>query len=121
MKLFFSHYRHTDYETELYEPLRKSALSGTHELILPHEHGSVVKTKDEIKNADVLFAEVSHSATGIGIEIGWADAFGKPIVCLYKRGVKPSNSLQFVTHEFIEYESSDDLVTKIEAYLATRV
>lgn len=121
MKLFFSHYRHAEYEQELYAPLRASALNQQHEIILPHEHGAVVNTKAAIKDADIVFAEVSNSATGVGIEIGWADAFGKPIVCLYKQGTKPSSSLQFVTKDFIEYAGSSDLVEKVISEVAKRV
>ncbi len=118
MKIFFAHYRHADYEKDLYEPLRASVLSTEHEIILPHEHGSVIKTKDVIRSADVVFAEVSYSATGVGIELGWADAFGKPIVCLYKKGTKPSGSLQFLTSEILEYENGDDLVGKVALAIA---
>jgi len=120
MKLFFSHYRHAHYEVELYAPLRSSALSSAHELILPHEHGSIVSTKEAVRSADILFAEVTTSATGIGIEIGWADAAGVPVVCVFKKDAKPSDSLQFITKDFIEYADSADLIAKIEAYLAAR-
>lgn len=121
MVIFLSHYRHTDYEQELYAPLRDSEICKNHEVIMPHAHGSVVNTKDDVLRADLVLAEVSHSATGVGIEIGWADAAGKRIVCMFKSGVKPSNSLQFVTKDFIEYESATDMVQKLSAFLAAHV
>jgi len=121
MKIFLSHYRHTEYETELYAPLRESPLASEHDIIMPHEHGSVVSTKEMVESADLVLAEVSRSATGVGIEIGWANALEKPIICIFKSGVKPSNSLQFVTKDFIEYEGTADMIAKITACLKARV
>lgn len=118
MKIFISHYRHTDYEQELYAPLRASALITKHEFILPHMHGEFVYTKEDVRTCDIVFAEVSQSVTGVGIEIGWANAYGKPVVCMVKSGKKLSNSLQFITKDFIEYTDSTDLIVKMEAFLA---
>lgn len=40
-------------------------------------------TKDIIKTCDLMIAEVSLPATGLGIELGWAKAFKVPILCMY--------------------------------------
>lgn len=118
MKIYFCHYRHYDYENELYKPLRDSVLNSQHDIHFPHENGAKMKTKDIIASSDIVFAEVSHSATGVGIEIGWAEAAGKRIVCLYKEGTEPSTSLRYVTDEFIEYTDAADLVSKVGALLS---
>lgn len=101
----------------MYEPLKASRLIEKHEFFFPHDGDKEKKTKHEIKEADVVFAEVSLPGTGLGIELGWADAFDKKIVCLSKKGAHLSNSLKFVTKTFIEYEDSHDLVEKISEYL----
>lgn len=118
MKLYFCHSKEFDYQKELYTPLRKSSLNGEHAIFLPHEDPeNTIKSKDIIKSCDIVFAEVSFPATGMGIELGWADAFGVPIVCLHRKGAKVSGSLRFITSDFIEYADSDDLVNKITLFL----
>jgi nucleoside 2-deoxyribosyltransferase len=118
MKLYFCHSRHIDLENELYKPLRGSSINEKHEIIFPHENGDVGNTKDIIRSADIVFAEVSAAATGVGIEVGWADALGVPVVCIYKKGSTPSASLKYVTDDFIEYADGDDMLAKIEDFLS---
>lgn len=121
MKLYFAHSRHFDYQLELYLPLRESPLNDQHEIVLPHDPpGKDEKSRDEIKGCNIVFAEVSLPGTGLGMELGWADAAGVPIVCLYKSGSQVSNSLAYITETFIEYTDSKDLVEKITRYLASK-
>lgn len=118
MKIYFCHSRDFDYKQDLYKPLRESALNAQHEIILPHEDDfATIKTKDIIKDCDLVIAEVSSPSAGLGIELGWADACGVPIICIYKTGAKISGSLRFITKKFIEYSDSSELVKKIEAIL----
>jgi hypothetical protein len=110
-----------DYEQELYAPIRASALNNAYEIVLPHEKGADAHTKDVIRSSGFVFAEVSHPATGVGIELGWADAFGIPIICLHKKGVYVSGSLRYVTNHFLEYTDGDDLVRQMSVFLSQRV
>ncbi len=121
MKIFFTHNRHSNFENELYKPLRQSALNSEHEIILPHEGGRAQNTKELIKSAGLVAAEVSEPATGVGIELGWADAFNVPIVCMHKKGTKLSNSLKYITKDFIEYENSDDMIRKLSELFSIHV
>jgi hypothetical protein len=119
MKVYFAHPRHSfDYEKELYQPLRASALNSQHEFVLPHEkNADGVHSKEIIRSCDVFCAEVSQPATGVGIELGWADAVDVPVICFYKKGTKPSGSLKFIARETIEYSDSDELVEKLSESL----
>ncbi len=117
MKIFVSHTKKSDYEDELYEPLRKSHLNNEHDIFLPHEGDRNVNTKSEIQASDLMLAEVSFPATGSGIEIGWADAADVPLLCVHKAGMKISGSLKFLTEDFIEYNSPEDLISKLSDYL----
>jgi len=120
MKIYFCHSRAFDYKNDLYKPLRESALNNQHEIVFPHEdESSTINTKDVIKNCDVIFAEVSFPATGLGIELGWADIYSTPIVCVHKVGAKISGSLKFIAKDFIEYTDMEDLIEKIEKFLAS--
>jgi len=120
MKIYFAHPRNNfDYEKELYKPLRASILNSAHQFIFPHEkeaNGS--NSKGAIRSCDVFCAEVSQPATGVGIEIGWADMFDVPVLGFYKKGTKPSSSLNYIAREVIEYSDSNELVEKLSDSLA---
>jgi len=71
MKIYLCHSRDFDYKNGLYKPVRESALNKQHEIVFPHENeSSTTNTKDVIKTYDIVFAEVSFPATGLGIELG---------------------------------------------------
>ncbi len=89
MKIYFCHSREFDYQKELYDPIRESHLNTQHEIIFPHENNfQTINTKEVIKNCDIIFAEVSFPSTGLGIELGWADTYVIPIVCVSKVSTK---------------------------------
>lgn len=118
MKIYVCHSSDFDYETELYSPLRKSKLNDLNEIFLPHEEkNKIINTTSTIKNSDLILAEVSFSSTGLGIELGRAEMMNKKTVCFYKKGSKISKSLNFITNNFIEYETFDEFLEKLEAYL----
>ena len=41
----------------------------------------------DIDNSDILIAEVSEKAIGVGIEVGYAKAKGKPIIYIKNQSV----------------------------------
>lgn len=122
MKIYFGHSKELNFKDDLYLPIRKSQLNSEHEMILPHEiyqDASDFVTKDIIKTCDVMIAEVSFPATGLGIELGWANAFECPIICIYRKGSKISGSLKVVCENFIEYTDKEDMLKKLVSTLAT--
>ena len=120
MKIFVSHTNQIDYQNELYLPLRESVLNQGFDFFLPHEGNKNVNTKEEIQSSELMIAEVSFPSTGSGIEIGWADSVNIPLLCIYREGMKISGSLKFLTNDFIEYSSPEDLITKLTDYLQTK-
>ncbi len=116
MKIYIAHSRSFDFKKELYEPIRQSSLNDEHTFVLPHETSDEpFNSKDYLKNeADSLIAEVSELATGLGIELGWADIYDVPIVCIYRKGSKVSGSLKVVAKNFVEYSNSKELISGIE-------
>ena len=119
MKILVAHASNYDYRTELYEPLKQSALAQEHTLIFPHDEENVeIETNSHIPDADLLIAEVSHPSTGAGIEIGLAQAAGVPTIFLYKAGTAPSSALKFIQGTLIEYTDAPDLVANVEEHLA---
>jgi len=117
VKIYFGHSKDFDFKKELYKPIRESILNNEHEILFPHETDEFFNSKDRIKNSDLMIAEVTYPATGLGIELGWAEMLKTPILCVYKKGSKISGSLKVVTKDFIEYENSDDLVEKITKFI----
>src|SRR3569833_3080579 len=119
MKILVAHASNYDYRTELYEPLKQSALAQEHAFVFPHDDENVeIETNSVIPEAGLLIAEVSHPSTGAGIEIGLAQAAEVPTLFVYKAGSTPTRSLKFVKGTTIEYADASDLVAKIEEYLA---
>ena len=122
MKIYIGHSKELNFKDDLYLPIRESQLNSENEIILPHEiyqEASDFVTKDIIKTCDVMVAEVSFPATGLGIELGWANAFERPIICIYRKGSKISGSLKVVCENFIEYIDKEDLIEKLGSALST--
>jgi len=105
-----------DYQKGLYLPIRKSRLNEEHRIILPHEHGkNQFNSKEFLRDVcNLVIAESSIPKEGKGIELGWADAFGVPIICIYRRNSEPSTSLQVITDKLIEYSSQAEMISKLE-------
>jgi len=117
MKIFVAHSSNFDFKQELYNPLRESALNTQHDIFLPQENGREVVTKETIKDSDVVVAEVSYASTGQGIELGWADVLGIPIICIYKEGSKVSGSIQLVTKELVAYKDKEEMINRLSEAL----
>lgn len=113
MKIFVAHATKSDFKEELYKPIRESELNKKHDFILPQENGKEVITREIIQSCDLVLAEVSHPSTGQGIELGWANIFNVPIICLYKDGATPSNSLSFISNKMLMYTSPENMIEDI--------
>ena len=114
MKIYVAHTKSSDFKKELYEPLQE-AFGDSHELVFPHETDEgTYPSKELLKDScDLVIAEVSDKSTSLGIELGWANAYEIPIICMHKIDSKPSKSLKEVSDMFIEYSNSEDLVAKL--------
>lgn len=42
------------------------------------------RDKNWVKDADVVVAEVTTPSLGVGMELGWAEEWGKKTICLYR-------------------------------------
>ena len=118
MNIYVAHSNKFDYVKKLYEPIRKSETLKKYNFFFPHDQANkLVKTKEIIKNYDLVIAEVSLPSIGLGIELGWADYSNIPILCVYEKGIKVGSSLKFITNNFMEYENTEDFITKLEHFL----
>lgn len=120
MKIYISHVRRGNYQEELYQPLLASELAQKHTFIFPHAVSQKPFNTKELfqnKGCDMVLAEISYPATGQGIELGWADMSGIPIVCMYKKGMDVSGSALMIAKEKVEYENTQDLIEKLTHYV----
>lgn len=109
MKIFISHSTGFDYKKELYEPIKSHFENSDIEFIYPEDAG--INSFNVIKSCDAFIAEVSFPSTGSGIEIGWANSFGKPVHCLHKANCKPSGALKLVTSNIYAYKETEELIS----------
>lgn len=118
-KIYVGHSSSFNFRKELYDPLIRSSFYDKYKFILPYGHrDKPIDTKDVIKNCDCMIAEVSFPSTGLGIEIGWANVFERPMLCIHREGMKVSSSLKYVTDNIAQYKDSEDLIKKIDSYLS---
>lgn len=122
MKIYVAHSRGFDFQKELYDPIKSSSLTGEHTFIFSHEESvEPFSSKELFQNGcDLIIAEVSYPATGLGIELGWADMLKVPVVCIYKKDSKVSGSLKAVTNTFLEYSDAGDLIAKVAQAIQKR-
>lgn len=117
MQIYVAHSSNFDFKTKLYAPLRGSALNTEHEILLPQEGEIGEITREMINGCDVLVAEVSAPSLGVGIEIGWADAAGVPVIAMSEKGAQVSFSIDNAVTERFEYENVDDMLAQLVAAL----
>lgn len=119
MNIYCAHSSGFDYEHEWYDVLRNSEICLKNACVFPHESVEIQKnSKSTIESCDCVIAEVSHPSTGMGIELGWAETFHKPVFCFYREGTKPSASLQTVSKHFISYSAPSELIQNISHLLS---
>lgn len=120
MKIYIWHSQEFNFQEELYTPMRDSKLNLEYEILLPHEipWESDFVTKNIIENCDVMIAEVSFPSTGLGIELGWANSFERPIIGIYNKWAKVSSSLKMVCNALIEYTDKNNLIEVLEKSLS---
>jgi len=117
--IYFAHPSSIDY-IELYEAILNSADLKQYNFFLPHkESRKGVNSFDIVRNCDLFIAEVSAPSTGLGIEIGRAEAAGVPILLVLKEGAEFSNCFEFVCPkpERLTYQNASDMVVKVSEYL----
>lgn len=67
----------------------------------------------QLDAADLLIAETSDKAIGIGIEAGYAKAKGKPVIYLRNKNADHSTTLSGISDQQVVYENHIDLKEKL--------
>ena len=66
-------------------------------------------TRDFYRTIDIVIAECSEPATGLGIELGWLYDDNKKIYCLYRNDKKISSSIRVLTDSIYEYSDIEEM------------
>ena len=114
MKIYISHSTNFDFKKDLYQPIKKVGFN--YDFIFPHDKNAkqhYLKKLFSSKKCNLIIADVSSPSTGQGIELGWANFYKIPIICIYKQGSNYSKSLTSISKKFIKYKDGEDLVKKL--------
>lgn len=71
----------------------------------------------DIAGADLLIAEVSEKAMGVGIEIGYAAALQKPVICLRHAGAEHSTTASGSATHSLVYANAGEITAILEPVL----
>jgi len=67
----------------------------------------------DIDNSDILIAETSNKGIGIGIEVGYAKAKGKPLIYLRNQNAEHSTTVSGICDFQIIYKNIHDLKNQL--------
>ena len=120
--VYVTHSTDYDYRSNLYVPIRSSRLNEQLRIVLPHERSSELFSSKAFfrDECDLVIAEISTHRFGVGIEMGWADAFNVPIIGLHQAGITPSRSAVSVCKAVLEYDSGT-LVQQFDAAVSEHI
>lgn len=80
----------------------------------PSEYQVMMKKAcNEIVSSDMLIAEISHKAVGVGVEVGFAKGIGKKVICLRSKDSPISTTLMGMADINIEYDNLIELGDKL--------
>ncbi len=72
----------------------------------------------DLHAADLLIAEVTHKAIGVGVEVGMAAALGKPVIYVRHADAEPSTTVGGLAAAHITYRDAADLEAQLSTTLA---
>lgn len=78
------------------------------------------RDKGWIDEADVMVAEATQPSTGVGYEIGYAEARGIPVYCLYRQGSERRMSAMIEGNPhctILHYADPDEVIDRLRNFL----
>lgn len=79
-----------------------------------------------LKEADLIVAEVTTPSLGVGYEIGIAEAAGKPVLCLYRKGERRLSAMlagnpALHVREYIDVENLKDVQEIFNSFITEKL
>ncbi len=107
-----------DYGEVLTEEVGDSRLLEKEETISEEEIylGDIAK----MKQADVIFAELTIPSLGVGYELAYSEAHNKKIIGIYNQIIKPKITPMIMGNKNIKvipYQNIDEIIKKLASYL----
>lgn len=110
MRIYIAHSKLINYIEELYNPIEEMDIYQKHEIIFPHKKTKTSNnTRDFYKTIDIVIAECSAPATGLGIELGWLYDDKKKIYCIHRNDKEISSSIKVLTNNIYEYSNQEEM------------
>lgn len=72
-----------------------------------------------INDCDLLIAETSDKGIGIGVEVGYAKAKGKPVIYIRSKSAEHSTTVSGISDHQIIYSDINDLKDRLAAILSS--
>jgi len=93
----------------------------TYKFDLTQEHQMMQQAMAHLDQCDILLAETSEKGIGIGIEVGYAKAKGKPVIYLRQKDAEHSSTVSGISDFQVIYLDTNDLKKKLGAILGDLV
>lgn len=120
MKIYVGHSKSLAFKKDLYPVFHELGKELGHTFILPHENSDkAYPSKTILPTCDLMIADVSLPALGLGIEIGWANMMEVPIVFIHQKENEFSKSIQEVSTTILSYESPVELRQIVKELLSS--
>jgi 2'-deoxynucleoside 5'-phosphate N-hydrolase len=84
---------------------------------LTEEQQMMEQAMKTINSCDILIAETSYKAIGVGIEVGYAKAIGKTVIYLRQKEKEHSTTVSGISDFQIVYIDVDDLKKQLTAII----
>ena len=85
-----------------------------HYTFLPEQEQEMMQqAMNDIDGCDLLIAETSEKAIGIGIEAGYAKGKGKPVIYLRHASAEHSTTLSGISDHQVIYKNDEDLKARL--------
>jgi 2'-deoxynucleoside 5'-phosphate N-hydrolase len=75
--------------------------------------GLMEETFRSIEEADTVLIEFSEKGVGLGMEMGYAYAKGKPVIVIAKEGSDISTTVQGIAEKIVFYTEIDEIPEKL--------
>lgn len=75
------------------------------------------QARHDIDASDVLIAELTHKALGVGIEVGYAVGVGKPVIYVCHEFAEHSTTAAGIATYTLFYRTPDDLKSRLRQIL----
>lgn len=121
MNIYVGHSTKYPFKELLYQPIKETRLYREHFMVLPHEEtDELFDTRLFLEKCDLFIADVTYPSLGLGIELGWANEIGVPIIAISQAGNPLSKSVGVITKDMYQYQNEAELKEILDTKIVKR-